>query len=337
MSIITVAADRAKETIGKGLLDAFTILAGGGGDSLQKLIDGIDRVSTGIANFIVGAAYYIKKLFDNPIVQQLLKAAYWLATHTGALSAVKRASDKGAALAAPKKAQEALTKKQLDLLAKQEAIAAAKAGKLKAATTKAQAAKDLASKKAGTVFDLEQIQIVAALKGRLSDDDKMRLEAQLALLNGNTDVATRLTNQILLAQDSTGNLSKFLSSLPNAKNPFEYLDAYLSYLANKAAAVLTGTNAPSAPSSTAAAAPMPTPSQMAASGSFGDLVAQGAGASGGFSSVVAAAMQAPVINVTVQGNVIREQELINQVLAGAQLSSLSGSPSQIGRIAGMFS
>jgi hypothetical protein len=49
------------------------------------------------------------------------------------------------------------------------------------------------------------------------------------------------------------------------------------------------------------------------------------------------ANNAPVINVTVQGNVIREQELIDKVIAGAQLSSLSGSPSQIGRIAGMFS
>jgi hypothetical protein len=28
--------------------------------------------------------------------------------------------------------------------------------------------------------------------------------------------------------------------LPNAKNPFEYLDAYLSYLAGKSAAVLSG-------------------------------------------------------------------------------------------------
>jgi len=43
-----------------------------------------------------------------------------------------------------------------------------------------------------------------------------------------------------------------------------------------------------------------------------------------------------IINVQVQGNLIREQELIDKVLAGAQLSSLSGSPSQIGRIAGMF-
>jgi hypothetical protein len=176
---------------------------------------------------------------------------------------------------------------------------------------------------------------VAALKGKLSEEDKIRLQAQLALLNGNADLANRLTNQILAAQDSSGNLAKFLSALPNAKNPFEYLDAYLSYLANKAAAVLTGSPVPNVPSANAAPAPMPTASEMAASGSFSQLVSQGAGASGGFSPVVAAAM-APVINVTVQGNVIREQELINQVLAGAQLSSLSGSPSQIGRIAGMF-
>ena len=81
---------------------------------------------------------------------------------------------------------------------------------------------------------------MAALKGKLTEDEKIRLQAQLALLNGNADLAAKLTNQILMAQDSTGNLAKFLSALPNAKNPFEYLDAYLSYLAGKAAAVLTG-------------------------------------------------------------------------------------------------
>jgi hypothetical protein len=114
-------------------------------------------------------------------------------------------------------------------------------------TLTAEQKKQNALKKAGTVFDLEQIQLVAALKGKLSEDDKMRIEAQLALLNGNADVATKLTNQILAAQDSSGNLAKFLSALPNAKNPFEYLDAYLSYLAGKAAAILTGSAAPSVP------------------------------------------------------------------------------------------
>ena len=100
--------------------------------------------------------------------------------------------------------------------------------------------KQASLKKSQGVFDLEQIQIVAALKGKLTEDEKIRLQAQLALLNGNADLAAKLTNQILMAQDSSGNLAKFLSALPNAKNPFEYLDAYLSYLAGKAAAVLTG-------------------------------------------------------------------------------------------------
>jgi hypothetical protein len=107
-------------------------------------------------------------------------------------------------------------------------------------TLTAEQKKQAALKKAGTVFDLEQIQLVAALKGKLSDNEKLRVEAQLALLNGNEAVATKLTNQILMAQDASGNLAKFLAALPNAKNPFEYLDAYLSYLAGKAAAVLTG-------------------------------------------------------------------------------------------------
>jgi hypothetical protein len=41
-------------------------------------------------------------------------------------------------------------------------------------------------KKAGSIFDLEQIQLIAALKGKLSDEDRKRVELQFALLTGNT-------------------------------------------------------------------------------------------------------------------------------------------------------
>jgi hypothetical protein len=142
-----------------------------------------------------------------------------------------------------------------------EAAAKKRAADLVKATAKntAELKKQTALKKAGTVFDLEQIQLVAALKGKLSENEKLRVEAQLALLNGNEAVATKLTNQILAAQDASGNLAKFLAALPNAKNPFEYLDAYLSYLANKAAAVLTGNPSPSAPSTGSTVVPPVTP------------------------------------------------------------------------------
>jgi hypothetical protein len=193
--------------------------------------------------------------------------------------------------------------------------------------------KQAALKKAGTVFDLEQIQIVAALKGRISQEERLRLEAQLAILSGNADLAAKLTNEILKAQDASGNLAKFLSSLPNAKNPFEYLDAYLSYLAGKAAAVLTGTNVPNVPSATAAPAPMPTPSEMAASGSFSQLVSQGAGASGGFSPVVAAAMATQVIELKITG----DGDLTNSIAKNLMQQSLStGNQTYVNRRTGGF-
>ena len=339
LDALTLAGNNAKETIGAGLVDAFARIAGGSETSdAVKAIDNIAKAINGVTaatGFLVGGLVKLYKGLDflttfggltganGSLVGILEGKPSTNRSKSPAGTAARTAQQRAAETAAAARAKElaGLTKKQV---ASQKALTA-------------EQKKQNALKKAGTVFDLEQIQIVAALKGKLSEDDKIRLQAQLALLNGNVDLATKLTNQILAAQDSTGNLARFLSALPNAKNPFEYLDAYLSYLAGKAAAVLTGTTAPNVPSTTASAAAMPTASEMAASGSFSQLVSQGAGASGGFSPVVAAAMQAPVINVTVQGNVIREQELINQVLAGAQLSSLSGSPSQIGRIAGMFS
>jgi len=337
---LQLAAGNAQETIGKGLLDAIALIGGKGVSDIQNATDAMDDFANSTANVIRGQGVVLSNLAKlgggtGGKIGNLVKTYFKEVLGIQALEDLGKAS-------LPRPTRGIVSRgnaNNVTILTKAEKDAAKNAKELAALTKKNtdELKKQAALKKAGTVFDLEQIGIVAALKGKISEDDKIRLQAQLALLNGNADVATKLTNQILAAQDSSGNLARFLSALPNAKNPFEYLDAYLSYLAGKAAAVLTGTTAPNVPSTTASAAPMPTPSEMAASGSFSQLVSQGAGASGGFSSVVAAAMQAPVINVTVQGNVIREQELINQVLAGAQLSSLSGSPSQIGRIAGMFS
>jgi len=44
----------------------------------------------------------------------------------------------------------------------------------------------------------------------------------------------------------------------------------------------------------------------------------------------------PIIYNYFGGSVVTDQALLDQVMNGTQLASLSGSPSQIGRIAGMF-
>jgi hypothetical protein len=330
LDVLTLATDNAKETIGKGLVDAFARI--GGGTEASDAAKSIDNIAKATSNLVVflGSAIGLVEKFRKGYTN-LLAGGDVNALMAGAKPSTNRSKSPAgtyARTAQQRKAEEEAAKRAKDLanLTKKQ-VAAQK-------SLTAEQKKQAALKKAGTVFDLEQIGIVAALKGKLSEDEKTRLQAQLALLNGNADLATKLTNEILAAQDSSGNLAKFLAALPNAKNPFEYLDAYLSYLANKAATVLAGTayaekasyggggntTAPNIPDTNVPS--MPSDGMITYNPNTGLNYNPNAGA--------------PVINVTVQGNVIREQELINQVLAGAQLSSLSGSPSQIGRIAGMF-
>lgn len=236
---LTIASNNAKETIGKGLVDSLIILSGSG--NIDGLVSKMEGFSQSIANASVEMAKLIAgvKFIFNP--KNFFKSGKDFQRMLGLIEMGKplRKFDIG---------NNAVTGYAKDKAAQAQA---AKASAAQVKATKALTAeqkKQAALKKAGTVFDLEQIQLVAALKGKLSKEEELRVQAQLALLNGNDALATKLTNQILAAQDASGNLAKFLSSLPNAKNPFEYLDAYLSYLAGKAAAILTNQPVPSAPS-----------------------------------------------------------------------------------------
>jgi hypothetical protein len=84
-----------------------------------------------------------------------------------------------------------------------------------------------ALKKAGTLFDMQQTEIVAALKGQISEDERKRLELQLALLTGNTSEASKLVGELGKSQGLTQGLIDYLKALPDAKNPFAGWKAYL--------------------------------------------------------------------------------------------------------------
>lgn len=250
LDALTLAGENAKETIGAGLVDAFARI--GGGSSTADAVKAIDNIAKAINSITTATSFAVSglvKLYkgldyitsfggltgaDGSLANMFEPKTSTNRSKSPAGTAIRTKQQRDAEAAAAKRAKElaALTKKQLT------------AQKSLTAEQKKQAA----LKKAGTVFDLEQIQLVAALKGKLSKEEEIRVQAQLALLNGNDALATKLTNQILAAQDASGNLAKFLSALPNAKNPFEYLDAYLSYLSGKAAAILTNQPVPTAPS-----------------------------------------------------------------------------------------
>jgi hypothetical protein len=246
LQLLSNAADTAKEAIGESLVNAFARVSGG--SEASDAVQTIESVTKGIQTLIditgtaVGGLVSLYKALDFiTSLGGLTGADGLLVQRFGSQPSVpstnRSASPAGTALRMrQEREQKALAataakreKERLALLKKQE---------LSQKKLTAEQKKQAALKKAGTVFDLDQIELVAALQGKLSDAEKDRVMAQLALLSGNVKVATELTQKILMAQDASGNLARFLAALPNARNPFEYLEAYLDKLAQKASKVL---------------------------------------------------------------------------------------------------
>ena len=211
LDILSLAWNNLQENAGKAL---FT-LAGANGDQssgARRLGGIVDAFGTGL----VEAA----KLFNNAFTA--FGQAYFGVAN--AKPEVAPAPTKGQELFRKSSANDAklkaIEKRQADLYKQQ--LAAQKA-------LTAEQKKQAALKKAGSIFDMDQIQIVAALKGNLSNEERLRVEAMAALLNGNEVLATSLTKQILMAQDQSGKLYNYFLTIGDAKikNPFEFLDKWV--------------------------------------------------------------------------------------------------------------
>lgn len=117
--------------------------------------------------------------------------------------------------------------------------------KIKAAKAQAAAAKAaLKQKQMSKIFDMDYIQIYAALQGKLSEQDRIRLGLQLALLDENAKAAEDLSKKLAASQGQTSMLATFLRTLPDAKNPFASWGDYLKAIETEAKriALLTFTN-----------------------------------------------------------------------------------------------
>jgi len=182
--------------------------------------------------------------------------------------------------------------------------------KIKAAKAQEKAAKEaIKLSKLSKIFDLSYIQIYAALQGKLTDEERNRVQLQLALLEENVDAADHLSKKLADSQGKTSMLSTFLRTLPDAKNPFEKWGDYLKAIELEAKRI-------GAMSFTTPAAAGTAAQPFGVGGSLGleDLRGQSAAA--------------PQINITV--------ELDGQTVGGAirdgQINdSLSGSFSQTNR------
>lgn len=133
---------------------------------------------------------------------------------------------------AEEKKQAELEKKNAEALRKAEAKAAADRAKL--------AAKELAAKqksdklaKASAMFDLSKIQIAAALQGKITDEEKLRLQLQQAILDENDDLADKLQKKLEASQIATAKLTAQIIGIKPTVNPFDNWLTTLGDIATK--------------------------------------------------------------------------------------------------------
>jgi len=221
LGILSTAAGEATEIIGKGLVDSLSLLAGEG-NSIQPLADSMQEFATYISDSIYGIAVLIDKLKTLPGMTGAVDKSDFLGLFlSGAVSRLGKtpagmggypssalggtfidpndAARKAAEAAAAKRAKElaALQKKTLD-------------------TQK----KSLALQKASKALNLDRIGIEAALKGKISETDRISLELQKAILDGNAVMAEKLAKDLEAAVKRNNELRAALLATPEAPNPY---------------------------------------------------------------------------------------------------------------------
>ena len=221
LNILKASAADAQETIGKGLVDAIVIL--GQDTSVGNLATQMDSLAQSTADVIVGVGLLVKEINKIPGIGLILKALSLSISNSpiamlgklGAQPRIERAA--GAPVLDPKQliAQDKAAKAKAVL--DKKALAAA--AKLAALTKKAEMDK-LALKKAGSTFDLAQIQIQAALKYGIDNETRLRLLLQKALLDEDVAAAAKLQAALLANETKTKELADLLAHLPKADDPF---------------------------------------------------------------------------------------------------------------------
>jgi hypothetical protein len=351
---LQVAANNAKETIGEGLIDALKLL--GEDTSIDTLNKTLEETSLYIADVLRGIGALGDKIKGIPLLGkavQLPLDAYVQAipvigsyisilSNMGAelrtLNArAGRAYTGGSGTFSVDFVKQREAKLLADRLKAEKAAAAARlAADKKAASDRAKLAK------AESIFNLDQIQIEAALKGKISADEKLRLELQRAILNEDFALAEKLQKQLEASQRATAALQGQLASFKPAPNPFaEWIESLkdindslykllttrslLFDLSDTPPSIIAGKQPPipvvvTSPPNTVPI-PVEVPVTTTAPTPTTNMPTPGKGPFYGeelpwymrSSTAAAAAAPAPTINITVEGSVLSQNDLVKVV------------------------
>jgi hypothetical protein len=230
LQLITTAAGEASEKIGGSLVDSLVSVFAAG--DTTNFVNQIDTLATKIADTVASVVFGFQKL-------------YVLTSDRAILASFNPFDDyEKNALAAIEAAEKAAKfRRNMPSMGYQgsQAVgiyqtAAQRAASAKAERDAAKRAKDLAAMakktldtqkkqnaltKASRTLNLDAIAIEAALKGKISETDRISLLLQKAILEGNATLATSLSDQLDSAIKRQNELRQLLLTTPKAPNPYE--------------------------------------------------------------------------------------------------------------------
>lgn len=227
MSLLKVAFDNMQETIGKGLLDAFAILGGNQGiggttTAMEKFGDAVADTTRGVANLVNAfkdVRTYGKTFVDFIKAIDITNVAGSSLAFVRSMGKVQPApfrtpmtisgsTDSQAKIdAARKKAEQEAAKRAKELLALTK-----KQAKAQADLTKKKKEEGILGEIAKR-FDMERIQIQAALSGQITEVEKLRLQLMQAILDEDVKRAIILEGQLIKAESAAAELATLLDSL----------------------------------------------------------------------------------------------------------------------------
>lgn len=213
MDLLKVASENAKETIGKGLIDAISLL--GDNKDIESATKQMDAFAKSTSEATIGAGVLLstlKGLKDIPGIGPILKAIYsqTLPGLLGTLGRQEQAKTKS------NFTYELGASAGADIARAKEATAIKNAAKLRAqenAALKAKAAlQGLIDK-----YDVERIGLMAALNTATDEEVKARIADKLAILDGNAAMAAKY----LAERNAEQGLEELAEAADDAKKAFD--------------------------------------------------------------------------------------------------------------------